>query len=261
MLCAEAEVREAADDASVNAELRENNDEVGVDRTRLRGDYGNTALQAKVSEALTAIRDAFEQFGFEHVAVSFNGGKDCNVMLHLVYLHVCARFGVERMRSLRCLTWQQSDAFDEVADNMRACERVYSLSVEHFTGSFKDGLQEAIDRFQIKAIIMGQRGTDPFATTEIFAPTSPGWPPMMRVNPLLHWTYADVWQFTRLERVPVCQLYFLGFTSLGARDKTLPNPALLVAAAADADAESACARFLPAWQLADASLERAGRSK
>ncbi len=260
MLCGEADERDAAEDESVNADLRENNVELGVDRTRLRGDYRDSALEAKLSEALTAIRDTFDQYGFEHVAVSFNGGKDCNVMLHLVYVHVCARFGVERMPALRCLTWQQSDAFAEVADNMRACERVYSLSVVQFTGSFKDGLQEAIDRFQIKAIIMGQRETDPFAAPEIFAPTSPGWPPMMRVNPLLHWTYADVWQFTRLERVPVCQLYFDGFTSLGARDKTVPNPALLVAGDASGEGEQ-CARYLPAWRLADAALERAGRSK
>jgi FAD synthetase len=236
-----------------NDDFRENNLATEADRRSLRGDYGGVTLAANVLEALRAIAETFDTYGFEHVAVSFNGGKDCNVMLHLVYLHVCKRYGVERMRALRCLTWRQTDAFAEVAENMALCERVYSLTVDCFDGSFKDGLQVAIDRFSVKAIIMGQRGTDPYAPLDIFAPTSPGWPPMMRVNPVLRWSYADVWLFTRVERVPICDLYFVGFTSLGARDKTVPNPALLVRADGAKDA------FLPAWKLADETLERAGR--
>jgi FAD synthetase len=250
-LCNMCDVLCLSTDSTANEDYRENNVETAeIDRSRLRGDYAGSSLDATLVEALRAIAETFDTYGFEHVAVSFNGGKDCNVMMHLVYLFVSKRFGVERMRALRCLTWRQSDAFSEVSENMALCERVYSLTVDYFDGSFKDGLQVAIDRFSVKAIIMGQRATDPFAPNAIFAPTSPGWPPMMRVNPVLHWSYADVWLFTRLERVPICDLYFVGFTSLGARDKTVPNPALQDAAV-----------FLPAWKLQDASLERAGRLK
>ncbi|KAI9205834.1 uncharacterized protein BJ171DRAFT_580484 [Polychytrium aggregatum] len=41
-------------------------------------------LSHRVRESLDIIRETFEQFGVEHVALSFNGGKDCTVMLHLV---------------------------------------------------------------------------------------------------------------------------------------------------------------------------------
>lgn len=160
------------------------------------------------------------------------------------------------MRALRCLTWHRADAFAAVADNMAVCERVYALSVDCLEGSFRDGLQLAVDRHAVRAIFMGQRRADPFAAPDVFAPTSPGWPSVMRVNPLLDWTYHDIWLFTRLERVPVCALYRAGFTSLGPRDRTVPNPALRLND--DDDDENQCS-YAPAWQLRDGALERAGR--
>jgi phosphoadenosine phosphosulfate reductase len=42
----------------------------------------------------------------------------------------------------------------------------------------------------------------------------------VRINPILHFTERDVWNAFRHYRIPVCELYRLGYRSLGARVTT-----------------------------------------
>ena len=81
----------------------------------------------------------------------------------------------------------------------------------------------------MKAILMGTRGDDPhgkwvqdFSRTDV----DKGWPDFMRVNPILTWSYVDVWNFIRRLQLPYCILYDRGYTSLGSRSSTVPNPDL-----------------------------------
>jgi len=75
-------------------------------------------------------------------------------------------------------------------------------------------------------------------------------PPFMRVNPAIYWDYHDVWCFLDRFELPVCELYAHGYTSLGKRADTAPNPALL-----RADGSYGHAR-----ELLRPELERAGRT-
>ena len=106
-----------------------------------------------------------------------------------------------------------------------------------------------------QAILIGTRRTDPYAGEMInvehlqaFQPTDGDWPSVMRVHPILEWSYQDIWHFIQVFEIPYCELYDQGYTSLGSMNNTFPNPALK-----QGD------HYLPAYLLEDGTLERAGR--
>ena len=86
-----------------------------------------------------------------------------------------------------------------------------------------------------------------------FSPTDGSWPRVMRVHPVLDWSYGQVWQFIRGLCLPYPSLYDAGYTSLGNPDNTRPNPALKY------QTDSGEERFKPAYLLEDQTLERQGR--
>lgn len=81
--------------------------------------------------------------------------------------------------------------------------------------------------------------------------TDPGWPQLMRVNPIIEWSYKDVWDFILALNLPYCCLYKLGYTSIGEIDNTVPNKELW---------DNERNEYLPAWELKDELKERCGRN-
>ena len=69
--------------------------------------------------------------------------------------------------------------------------------------------------------------------------------------PVLEWGVPEVWDYTRARAVPFCALYAQGYTSLGPRHETTPNPAL--------EDPQRPGVFRPAWEMRDTALERASR--
>lgn len=124
-----------------------------------------------------------------------------------------------------------------------------------------------IEKYNTKAIFMGVRRGDP-STDELehITPSTMGWPPFLRINPILRWTYADVWSFIRHCEIDYCSLYDHGYTSLGNIYDTVENPSLW-RHPADGDAqasektEQVRGYYLPAYSLEDGSQERLGRQR
>ncbi|MEM9469973.1 MAG: phosphoadenosine phosphosulfate reductase family protein, partial [Pseudomonadota bacterium] len=48
----------------------------------------------------------------------------------------------------------------------------------------------------------------------------------MRIHPILHWTEVDIWEYTKRENIPLCDLYFekngKRYRSLGEKNITKP---------------------------------------
>ncbi|KAJ1734678.1 FAD1 flavin adenine dinucleotide synthetase [Coemansia biformis] len=213
-----------------------------------------TRLGTKVAHALGVIEQAIERYGPAHVALSFNGGKDCTALMHLVRaaLH---RGGTShgagaggRLVSLYILSKR---SFAEIDEFVAQSVVRYRLDLVERDGPMRRGLQSFKDDHpHVQAIFVGTRRDDPYGSAlDAFSPTDADWPQFMRVNPVLDWTFDDIWGYMRHAGVRYCRLYDEGYTSLGDVDTTVRNPALLKNG-----------RYNPAWSLANGGLERSGRS-
>lgn len=58
--------------------------------------------------------------------------------------------------------------------------------------------------------------------------TDSGWPQLMRINPVLDWKCRQVWEYINYYKIPYCTLYEKGYTSIGNKKNTKPNPCLAV---------------------------------
>lgn len=225
-------------------------------------------LHTKYKNATYVIERAFALYEFEQVAFSFNGGKDSTVLLHLLragfYLHK------EKMKKsngsqldcmpecpIRTIYFESPCAFPEINSFTYETATKYDLQLEIIRLDFKSGLENLVKEKPTKAIFLGTRIGDPNAVgQEQFSPSSPGWPPFMRVNPILDWSYRDVWAFLLTCKVPYCSLYDKGYTSIGSIYDTVPNASLSIP-----DSSSNEQTFKPAYLLSDGRRERAGRAK
>ncbi|XP_019152226.1 PREDICTED: FAD synthase isoform X2 [Ipomoea nil] len=225
-------------------------------------------LKTKYNNAIYVIKRAFALYSIQEVALSFNGGKDSTVLLHLLragyYLHEAERCDPngdlgngEITFPVRTIYFESPSAFPEINSFTYEMAANYSLQMDIIRLDFKSGLESLLKANPIKAIFLGVRIGDPTAVgQEQFSPSSPGWPPFMRVNPILDWSYRDVWAFLLTCKVQYCSLYDQGYTSIGSIHDTIPNALLCTTHSTNCDE-----KFRPAYLLSDGRLERAGRVK
>ncbi|KAL2160455.1 hypothetical protein VTH06DRAFT_1143 [Thermothelomyces fergusii] len=231
----------------------------------------------KVKASMGVIQEALRRYGPNHVSLSYNGGKDCLVLLVLimaclpVYASSLATAADDLGRTetiadprvatspvlphnhLQAIYIVAPDPFAEVEDFVETSAKQYHLDLKRYALPMRSALEAYLkDRPTIRAIFLGTRRTDPhgeFLTH--FDPTDEGWPQVMRVHPVIDWHYVEIWAFIRHLRIPYCELYNRGFTSLGGVTNTRPNPALEV--------NGSQSVFRPAYELRDDDEERLGR--
>ena len=243
----------------------------------------STSFFSRLSRSVEIVRSALHLYRPRELVISFNGGKDCTAILHLVryvlYIDAKNRSSVEATGEVLGTSLQvvyfypaptsiggpaNEGRFREESTFMTDTASKYGFVVREFPDGAKAGLS-TLAAEGVRAVFMGTRRTDPHGgDLDAFTPTSLLWPPAMRVCPLLHWDYGDVWSFLRGAGLPVCDLYARGYTSLGSASTSRRNPALLVPGGHTGELDCACsdtgdACYRPAWELQDGSLERAGR--
>ncbi|WFD35747.1 FAD synthase [Malassezia cuniculi] len=239
------------------------------------------ALAERVLEAVQTCERALETYGAANCALSFNGGKDCIVLAHILAAVLRRKApNTEGIPKLHGLYVACASPFPELEDFIRYSSSQatgYNIDLTWSKGDIRDVLADwtgqnttysGVSHRHIRAMFIGVRRIDPHgAALALESPCDPDWPPMMRIHPILNWEYADIWAFlrspvlaTNLEvsaqgvtgggshGVPYCILYDRGYTSLGSTFNTRPNPLL-----------EQSGEYAPAYELQDASAERAGR--
>ncbi|DBA82678.1 hypothetical protein WJX77_002340 [Trebouxia sp. C0004] len=218
------------------------------------------SFQDKFRKAVACVSRTIDLYGASGVAFSFNGGKDSTVLLHIIRAAIILPLpertadlqnSAHGLKGICSFVFEREDDFTEILAFTNTMSRQYNLNVHTLHTDFRSGVEGLLETTQLKAIILGTRRGDPNALgQEVYCPSSADWPPFMRVNPILDWSYADVWTFLRTTKVPYCSLYDAGYTSIGSVNNTVPNSLL----------RKEDGSFAPAYMLADSRMERAGRT-
>ncbi|EMC91544.1 hypothetical protein BAUCODRAFT_27841 [Baudoinia panamericana UAMH 10762] len=238
---------------------------------RLRHVQDQSRLSLKVLE------EALERYSLDELSLSYNGGKDCLVLLILYLSALHVHFTGKKAGSngsandsthpppprlpqaLRSVYIVSTHPFKQVDDFVEDSVRTYHLNLARYAKPMMEAFADYLkDNQNVKAIFVGTRRTDPHGgSLKHFDPTDRGWPPFMRIHPVIDWHYAEIWTFIRHLDIPYCSLYDLGYTSLGGTTDTHPNPALRD----DPGGGEGGEHFRPAYELVEDGEERLGRDR
>ncbi|GAM24733.1 hypothetical protein SAMD00019534_079080, partial [Acytostelium subglobosum LB1] len=175
-----------------------------------------------INKSLATINKTFEQYRFDEIALCFNGGKDCVVLLHLIH-HVLVQRHIKNIKN-------NNNNNNNIDNNNRVNKDVDDIP-------------------QLRTLYF--KANDCFEqVTKFTEECAASWPQFIRVSPILDWDYCNVWKFLKTFNVPYCTLYDEGYTSIGNKGDTVPNPALK---------DESTGQFSPAHLLRDGTLERSGR--
>ena len=150
--------------------------------------------------------------------MSYNGGKDCLVLL-VIYLAALHRRYVQKTtntisataangqnvdagasasafpNSIKSVHIQPAHPFPEVDAFVRTSAEHYHLDLATSPLPMKAAFTEYLRQHpEVKAIFVGTRRTDPHGhSLTHFDLTDRGWPSFMRVHPVIDWHYQEIW--------------------------------------------------------------------
>ncbi|KAJ9662418.1 hypothetical protein H2201_006127 [Coniosporium apollinis] len=159
------------------------------------------SVQEQTRISLGVLEEALDRYSLPELSLSYNGGKDCLVLL-ILYLSALHSKGLTTLPGtdgqsppIQCVYIQAPDPFQEVEDFVASSAKTYSLSLERYAKPMKAAFAEYLrDKPTVKAIFVGTRRTDPHgANLTHFDPTDHGWPNFMRIHPVIDWHYVEIW--------------------------------------------------------------------
>lgn len=194
----------------------------------------------KVKHAELVVSKAYRRFG--RLALSWSGGKDSTVMLHMV-LGYARRHGLEEPLVIA----SDPIPFPETEEYCRSIIREWNiknyvfwsrdlLKPTHLTHAGEPGsdklncclwlkvkpLNEFIAENRIEGLFVAIRWDEHLegGKEKFFSPREQ--PSHVRIHPILHFTLTDTWRYILENEIPVNPLYYKGYLSLGCKPCTVP---------------------------------------
>lgn len=106
------------------------------------------------------LSEALEKYEMSQIFLSFNGGKDCTVLLSLL-----SDLLKDSISDLKVIYLRSSDPFPEIEEFVRSCETFYKIKITVVPSNTL--MKEVLTRIcesdrEIQACIMGSRRSDPY---------------------------------------------------------------------------------------------------
>ena len=90
-------------------------------------------ISKQINQALNVLGDAFRLYGSDRVFSSYNGGKDADVIMHLLRA-VCAKYQLDHNTPCapKLIYFAIDDEFPEVLSHIEKNEERYSLNIVRY---------------------------------------------------------------------------------------------------------------------------------
>ena len=90
--------------------------------------------------------------------ISFNGGKDCTVLLDLIH-----QANLKDAKQIKCIYVRPLNPFSEIEEFVDRCRQHYGITIATVDGGIKAALEQICRADpQLRACIMGSRRSDPY---------------------------------------------------------------------------------------------------
>jgi len=184
-------------------------------------------MQAKISHSLKIIADGVDKYG-DKIGVACSFGKDSIVLAHLAkridpkikVFSVMTPYKFQETRQYKEFITQQfglnlttfeADRVEIPGPNLpEACCNYYKVEQS----------KKALRELGLKVWIAGLRNTE--GHTREFLDEIEERDGIIKINPILKWTEAEVWLYHAIYQIPPHPLYLQGYRSLGCEPCSKP---------------------------------------
>jgi len=195
------------------------------------------------------IKEAIEKFGPDKIAVAWSGGKDSTTVLHLIkqvygqvpisVVNIDTSVKFEEIYAFRNRLTKEWGLSLVIAKNKEALKTIkFAEEKQKCCYLLKTlPLQRAIEQHGWKALITAVRWDEQEARKEEVYFSGRENPSHVRVHPILHFKETDIWSYIKKHQVPYCELYNLGYRSIGCKPCTHLGESVLERSSRDPEKE------------------------